>query len=672
MSKIFSTLILIFLYFIVFSTSHADDFDINIISRQEWWAIEEYRYLDSPEWQQILERWNNSEKKELTEYQKKRAQIEAEKVRKANNFLVNNYSDIIGVNRVVKEENNHKLAWPIAYSNQKVAIVIHHTDSEIWIDWDNYEAVRKIYKYHALTRAWWDIGYNYLIWTNWEIFEWRAWWDYAIWAHDKWNNQSTIWISLIWNYSNKKANKSQMESLEKLIKFLEKKYSIDFNKKQSFFKWCVGASEACIEKPLIIEKDFPIIWHKDAWHTACPWEKLYLQIQDLKKKLKVGEAEMTIKQKKLLKNIEPKLKSLPDYSKLEMLSKIELLLDKNTDHNSFFLAVKKIIWNYEVKKYIYDSKWWDIESFDDNNKIKVKLSYPDKDNISFIISKDLTLDFIKNQNEYILDFKDSWKGNKKDSILYFELSDNKLFMKNTEIVDFNKINFLRIRVPEDRIIKINSWDRKPTWDKSWKLNDNEFRWDIVLYTKDNKLVVVNDILLWDYLKWLWEVSNWTNPEKVRVIIILARTYARWYMTKARKFAWEWFDASDNPNVFQKYLWFGLEKRSENINEIVEETKDLIVTFDWELIKPWYFSSSDWETTSFSDYCENAKWVPDCSHPEKFPFLVWVTDNWWKWKAKAWHWVWVPWTWVEYFSKRWWSFDMIIKYFLKWVEIEKKI
>jgi len=40
---------------------------------------------------------------------------------------------------------------------------------------------------------------------------------------------------------------------------------------------------------------------------------------------------------------------------------------------------------------------------------------------------------------------------------------------------------------------------------------------------------------------------------VRTIIVLARTYARWYMTKARKFAGEWFDASDDPNVFQKYL-----------------------------------------------------------------------------------------------------------------------
>jgi hypothetical protein len=192
-----------------------------------------------------------------------------------------------------------------------------------------------------------------------------------------------------------------------------------------------------------------------------------------------------------------------------------------------------------------------------------------------------------------------------------------------------------------------------------------------LYIKNNKLIVINDIFLSDYLKWLWEISNWTNIEKIRTIIILARTYARWYITKARKFTWEWYDGSDNPNVFQRYLWFWLEQRSSEVNKVVEETKDLVVTFDWELIKPWYFSSSDWKTTSFIDYCRNAKWIPDCSSPEKFPFLVWVVDNWWTWKDKKWHGIWVPWTGVQYFSDRWWSFYMIIKYFLRGTEIEKK-
>ena len=669
MSKVLSTLILIFLYFIGFLSIYADGQEINIISRAEWGAIEEYRYLDSPEWEQIIQKWKDSPKKELTEYEIKRAKIEANKVTKANNYLINNHSDIFWINKVVSFEDDHKLAWPLAYSKQKVSIVVHHTDSDIWVWWDNYDAIRKIYKYHALTRAWWDIGYNYLIWTNWEIFEWRAGWDFVIWAHDKWNNQSSIWISLIWNYDLKEASTTQIESLEKLIKYLEKKYSIDFNKKQYFFKWCNWTSTACIENPLIIEKQFPLIWHKDAWHTACPWEKLYAQLQEIKKKFHVWENIITISEKELLKKIEPSIKKLWEYESLEILSKIELALDENIKNRSLFLAVKNLIWKIETKADITESL--KNKSFDDNNKIKVKLSYPYSDKISFNISKKLSLKFEKTDNEFLINFLDIWNLNKKDTVLDFELIWKKLFIKDKQLIDFEETQFLRIKVPEDEIIEISSWNRKPSWDSSWKLNDNEFRWDIVLYYKNDRLVVVNDIILSDYLKWLWEVSNSTNPEKIKVIIILARSYARWYMTKARKFAWEWFDASDNPNIFQKYLWFGLEKRSEKVNKIVEETKDLIVTFDWELIKPWYFSSSDWKTTSFIEYCENAKWVPDCSHPERFPFLVWVTDNGWEWKEKAWHWVWVPWTWVQYFSERWWNFNMIIKYFLKWIEIEKK-
>jgi hypothetical protein len=51
------------------------------------------------------------------------------------------------------------------------------------------------------------------------------------------------------------------------------------------------------------------------------------------------------------------------------------------------------------------------------------------------------------------------------------------------------------------------------------------------------------------------------------------------MTKAEKFVGEWYQASDDPNVFQKYLGFGLEERSPKVNQIVEQTKDLIVTYE---------------------------------------------------------------------------------------------
>ena len=673
MSKVFKTLFLFFIYFFGLISVFSSSWDLEIISRQEWWAIEEYRYLDSPEWENIIEKWNNAPKTVLNQYQINKAQIESEKVKKANNFLVSNYSNIIGLNSIKKEENWHKLAWPIAYSKVKTAIVVHHTDSDIWIWGDNHDAIRKIYKYHALTRAWWDIWYNYLIWTNWEIFEGRAWGDFSVWAHDKWNNQSTIWVSLIWNYQNNKASDKQMESLEKLIKFLERKYSINFNEKQDFFKWCVGTSLECQDKPLIIEKKYPLIGHKDAWHTACPWDKLYKQINDLKEDLKIGHQDdiLSFKQKLLLKEIKSRVISIPEYKKLELLWKIELLLDKDNWGRAFLVSLKDIFIKPIKDEIIDDNIINNSVSFDENNRIKVKLSYPHSDNISFKLSKKLSLDYIKNEKEYKLNFVDLDKKFKNNHLIKYDFRNNKLFLNDKEFIDFTEIDFLRISVPENEVIEIYSWERKPKWDKTWKLNDNKFRGDIVLYSKDNELIVVNELYLNDYLKGLWEVSNSTSPEKIKTIIILARTYARWYMTKARKFAWEWFDASDDPNVFQKYLWFWLEQRSPKVNEIVETTKDLVVTYDWELIKPWYFSSSDGKTTSFLDYCKNAKWVPDCAHPERFPFLIWVSDNWWIWNEKAWHWVWVPWTWVQYFSERWWSFNMIIKYFLKWVEIEKK-
>ena len=671
MSKIFKTLFLLFSYFILNMSVFAVDWEIKIISRADWWAIEEYRYLDSPEWERIIKKWKNTPKTELTEYQKKKAKAEAQKVRIANSFLVKNYSNTIWVKKIIREENWHKLAWPIAYSKNKTAIVIHHTASEVWANWDNYEAIRKIYKYHALSRGWWDIWYNYIIWTNWEIFEWRAWWDFSVWAHDKWNNQATIWISLIWNFNWKKANLEQMKSLEKLIKFLEKKYNINFNKKQDFFKWCVWTSEKCQNNPLIVNKHYPLIWHRDAGHTSCPWEKLYKQLQELKVKFKIWmwDNVLSSKQINILKTLKWKLRKLPEYKKLEILWKIELLLDKDVWSKTFLISIKDILINPFKEDIFTKNNNVNYVSFDDNNKIKVKLSYPKNDNISFEIPRDLKLDFIKNNKEYILDFYKDSKKFKKDTILDFDYKDNKLFSQNKEIIDFNKTKFLRIKVPKEKIITIKSWDRKPKWDKTWKLNDNKFRWDIVLYSKNKKLIIVNELYLNDYLKWLWEVSDSTNPEKIKTIIVLARTYAKWYMTKARKFPGEWFDASDDPNVFQKYLWFGLEKRSPKVNDIVEETKDLVVTFEGDLIKPWYSSSTDWETTSFLDYCKTAKWVPDCAHPEKFPFLVWVVDP--SWTKKAWHWVWVSWAWTQYFSDRWWNFWMIIKYFLKWVEIEKQ-
>jgi hypothetical protein len=98
-----------------------------------------------------LDNWDKTPKKELTDEQKQEALKRAEKTKIANDFLVSDFSDIFSISSVEKFEGENKLAWPIAKSKKKNSIVIHHTDS---VYEDSFDAVRKIYKFHALKRQW--------------------------------------------------------------------------------------------------------------------------------------------------------------------------------------------------------------------------------------------------------------------------------------------------------------------------------------------------------------------------------------------------------------------------------------------------------------------------------------------------------------------------------------
>jgi peptidoglycan hydrolase-like amidase len=117
------------------------------------------------------------------------------------------------------------------------------------------------------------------------------------------------------------------------------------------------------------------------------------------------------------------------------------------------------------------------------------------------------------------------------------------------------------------------------------------------------------------------------------------------------------------------LWYSLELRSPNVNRIVDDTKWQLITYNWKLIKPWYFSNSDGNTMSFYEYCLVRQSEEICSsEAEKYPYLQKVVDKWSEWQKKSWHWVWISWAWVSYYAEKWWTYDMIIKYFLKWVNI----
>jgi stage II sporulation protein D len=116
--------------------------------------------------------------------------------------------------------------------------------------------------------------------------------------------------------------------------------------------------------------------------------------------------------------------------------------------------------------------------------------------------------------------------------------------------------------------------------------------------------VINDLPVEWYLKGMGEVSNTDLSEKIKTIVVSARSYARWYMDpRNRKFNTNLYDGSDDPDVFQKYLGYSYELRSPAVAKMVDITRGQVITYDNKLIKPWYHSSSDGRTLSALEYCQ---------------------------------------------------------------------
>lgn len=251
----------------------------NIISREIWWANPNYDNLESPEWQGILERRSQAVRRPVSP---EKARKYKEKQEKINTYLNSNfaYQFTSAEKKFYNKTAWNSYAWPLSYTNFIDSIVIHHTHSEYD---DSYTWIKAIHKYHSLSREWWDIGYNYIIWYDGEIFEWREWWDYISAAHSKYNNFWTIWIAIMWNYDSKWLNDTQYNSLKQLVEYLTLKYGIDVSEKRYYHMDCSG--EKCKNFPLETYRDSVLVGHRDTWHTTCPGEKLYSQIQALRNEL---------------------------------------------------------------------------------------------------------------------------------------------------------------------------------------------------------------------------------------------------------------------------------------------------------------------------------------------------------------------------------------------------
>ncbi len=147
---------------------------------------------------------------------------------------------------------------------------------------------------------------------------------------------------------------------------------------------------------------------------------------------------------------------------------------------------------------------------------------------------------------------------------------------------------------EDGLVRILTMSQIASWDSS--INDNKFRGTMEVQFVDGEAILINELPLENYLKGLAEETNETPEEKLKAMAILARSYAYYYMTQDEKFPGMSYHLEDDPATSQKYLGYGYEERHPNVPEAVEETENVVVTYDGEIIKTPYFSRSDGVST----------------------------------------------------------------------------
>lgn len=143
---------------------------------------------------------------------------------------------------------------------------------------------------------------------------------------------------------------------------------------------------------------------------------------------------------------------------------------------------------------------------------------------------------------------------------------------------------------DEGIMTVATMNQKPAWDTS--LNDNSFRGTLEVRAIDENLILINELEMEDYLKGIGEESNSAPMEKIKTILVLARTYATHYTTGNIKFPGFPYDLEDDPNTSQKYLGYGFETRAPNVVKAVEETEGKVVTYNGKVVITPYFSSSD--------------------------------------------------------------------------------
>ncbi len=167
----------------------------------------------------------------------------------------------------VRFDKENKEIWPPEYRATK-KVIVHHTvtrDPET----DPRATLRAIYQYHAVSRGWGDIGYNFLIDQQGTIYEGRFGGERVVGGHALQYNWGSIGIAIIGTYSDHMISDAARSSLLALIR-------------------AKAADLDPVGRSFFIDRDnvMNISGHRGVINTSCPGDAFYPQMNNIRRDLK--------------------------------------------------------------------------------------------------------------------------------------------------------------------------------------------------------------------------------------------------------------------------------------------------------------------------------------------------------------------------------------------------
>ncbi|MCK4891258.1 MAG: N-acetylmuramoyl-L-alanine amidase [Candidatus Pacebacteria bacterium] len=283
--------------------------------------------------------------------------------------------------------------------------------------------------------------------------------------------------------------------------------------------------------------------------------------------IKEGEAEW-------IKTAEEFIKAGHKWSNIIEISKDEMKL---------YITSKEAI-----DKSITDNKVSEINDENKQDSSSHHASMPDGQETGFIDDNDeepkmrVAIYSVKNSDEdIIITANGAYSVNYYNSDGTINKTEEKSANEQTTIQYFSSDSYVRF-IPslENVILKVLTYNDL-SWNKA--VNDNEFRGNIeIKYSNiSQKLWVINELSLEDYVNGIAEALNDSPEEYLRSFGVIARTYAMYYIKKGGKHSGEPFHLKNSRNGNgndQVYKGYNFETRAPKIVAANKSTAGYIINY----------------------------------------------------------------------------------------------